>query len=243
MDARMCNDLVAYPDLCDRVFESLARRGEGSKLADLFEQYCDAGECLFEATEAAFFESCLLLDASESIEKRLRQIAGEFAKGSMPGQTKRPYGKASAILCLYWFGLSARQMSSLFSHEEAIHLPPSVARAWLACVTAKDANLLPAVQSKLVGHPSPDVAHLSRFLDDLRAGSVETVGSYKNQKSLWPKAGKFYDARAWLQLELISWAGSTKLLSVGRSDMKVFGRLARTMQEKRRLSRISARLS
>lgn len=242
MDARMYDDLLAYPDLCGRIFESLARRGEGVKLAGLFEQYCDDGECLFEATEAAFFEACLLLDASGAVEKRIRRIAREFAKGSKTGQTGRPHGKASAILCLYWFGLSAKRLLSLFTHDEATHLPPSVARAWLACVTAKNAELLPKVQAKLVGHPSPDVAQLSRFLDDLRTGSVEEVGPYKSQKLRWPKPGKFYDARAWLQLEVISWAGSRKLLSVAKSDARAFGKLTRTSQEKRRLAKIQGRL-
>jgi len=242
MDAKMYEDLVAYPDLCGRIFEALARRGKGKKLADLFERYCDNGECLFEATEAAFFEACLLLDASLKVEVRIRKISRGFAKASMAGQTGRPYGKASAILCLYWFGLSAKALSSLFSDEESLHLPPSVARAWLACVTAKDADLLPTVQAKLVGHPSPDVGQLSRFLDDLLAGSIEAVGAYKRQKSRWPKPGKFYDTRAWLQLELISWAGSEQLRSTGSSDVGHFAKLTRTRQENRRLTKIETRL-
>lgn len=83
---------------------------------------------------------------------------------------------------------------------------------------------------------------MARFLSGLLDGAVDQVGNYKNQRLRWPKTGMFYDARAWLQLDLISRAGSSKLRATARSDCKVFARLARTRQEKRRLGRIKAKI-
>lgn len=243
LDARMHEHLVRYPHLDERIFLCLARRGKTRKLLDLFEEYSQSGESLFEATEAAFFEACLLLDASPTLERRIRRLATAFAKGTAKGQSGGPYGKASAVLCLYWFGLSAKGLGNLFSEEEATSLPSSVARAWLACVTVKDPHLSSAIEAKLIGHPGPDVAKLSRFLTDVRDGAVEQVGNYKNQRPRWPTPGEFYDARAWLQLDLISWAGSSKLRGTAKSDAKAFAKLARTRQEKRRLKKINARLA
>ena len=242
LDSRMYDDLVEYPHLDERIFVSLARRNEGRKLADLFDKYRGEGECLFEATEAAFFEACLLLDASPALEGRVRKLARTFARGAAKGQSGRPYGKASAVLCLYWLGASATSLAKLFFAEDARGLPPSVARAWLACVAAKNADLLPAVQAKLTGHPSLEVARMTCFLSDLLDGAIDQVGSYKNQRPRWPKKGKFYDARAWLQLELTSQAGSAKLGATAKADCKVFARLARTRQEKRRLRQIRANI-
>ncbi|MBN2584563.1 MAG: RNA-directed DNA polymerase [Planctomycetes bacterium] len=242
MDHRMRSDLVEYPHLDARIFHSLASRNEGQKLLNLFEDYRVSGECLFEATEANFFEACLLLDASRALASRIRSMAKTFVRGTAKGHSKNAYGKASAVICLYWFGLSATTLMKLFSEEEARLLPPSVARAWLACVAAKDADSLPVVQAKLIGHPSEDVAKLSRFLGDLLKGTVDQIGNYKNQRTRWPRAGRYYDVRAWLQLELISQTRSRKLKSTAQSDCKVFARFARTRQEKVRLAKINSKL-
>lgn len=243
LDDRMYNDLIEYPHLDERIFLSLAVRNKGDELVSLFWQYLENGESLFEATEASFFEACLLLDAGEDMERGIKELAHSFAKGKLEKQSAGIFGKASAILCLYWFGTSIAELVELFAVEEGPYLPCSVARSWLACVSARHPQSLARIQKKLVGHPSDDVARLSRSLSDLLSGRIDRVGNYKRQKGRWPKYGKFYDTRAWLQLELISRSPAVQLRSISKSDLKSFANLTRTRQEKRVLSRISRRLT
>lgn len=233
LDGRMYEDVIAYPHLAERIFESLARRNRGRELLTLFSKYCRAGESLYESTEATFFDSCLLVDAFPSLEKELRRTAESFSQGKIKGQSLRPFGKAAAVLCLYWFNLPGEKFAQLFSGDEAPRLPSILARAWLAVTAARDPRSLPVVQRKLVGHPSDDVARLSRFISELQEGQVEHVGSYRNLRSRWPLPGRFYDARTWLQLELISTSGSKALRGLARGDVGIFRKYARTRQEKR----------
>ena len=242
LDNRMYSDLVEYPHLDERIFLSLARRNKGEELFDLFSKYCEAGESLFEATEAAFFEACLLLDANSGMEERLRNFATDFVNGEVHGQSGGAFGKGSALLCLYWYDAPGDMLKGIFDSEKAVNLPAVIARAWLAVMAARDPATLPKIQAKLVGHPSDDVARLSRFLTQALTGGVDRVGNYKHQKSRWPSFGKYYDARAWLQLEILSQAKSGKLMETAKSDLKSFSRLARSHQEKRILSRINAGL-
>lgn len=243
LDHRMYDDLIAHPHLDKRIFESLARRNCGEALLSLFERYLQDGESLFEGTEAVFFEACLLLDADKDIEDRIVQLAEKFVRGNAFGQSGGSFGKASALLCLYWFGFRGSDLVNLFTRIEGPLLSPALARTWLACVTALDPKELQNVQMRLVGHPSDDVSKLSQFLADLLAGTIDRVGNYKNQKPRWPAPGKFYDVRAWLQLELITQAKSETLLSTAKTDIKAFQKITRTKQEKRAFSRISARLA
>ncbi len=243
LDDRMYDDLIAHPHLDERIFVSLATRNQGDTLLSLFRRYCEEGESLFEATEASFFESCLRLNASRKTEQSIKEYAEEFATEHAQGQSGGQFGKASALLCLYWFGKNGRELADLFSVEEARLLPSVVARAWLAIVVARDSGLLPYIQAKLVGHSSDDVARLSKFMGDLLSGAVEKVGNYKNQKSRWPGVEKFYDARAWLQLEVFSCVGSSRLKQTAQADLTAFSRLAKTPQEARVLGRVRERLS
>ena len=158
-----------------------------------------------------FFDSCLLADMGPSLETKLRSTAELFSRGKIRGQSLRPFGKAAAVLCLYWFNFPGEKFAPLFSAEEAPRLPSILARAWLAVTAARDTHSLTAVQRKLVGHPSDDVARLSRFLNELQEGQVEGVGNYRNLRSRWPLPGKFYDARTWLQFELLSTSKSKTL--------------------------------
>jgi hypothetical protein len=243
LDGRMYEDVIAYPHLAERIFESLARRDKGRELLTLFSQYCRAGESLYESTEAIFFDSCLLVDAIPSLEKELRGTAELFSQGKIKGQSLRPFGKAAAVLCLYWFNFPGEKFALLFSSDEAPRLPSILARAWLAVTAARDPHSLPVVQRKLVGHPSDDVARLSRFISELQEGQVEHIGSYRNLRSRWPLSGRFYDARTWLQLELLSTSGSKTLRGLAQGDVAIFRNYARTRQEKRVLIRISERLA
>jgi len=242
LDGRMYEDLVEYKQLDQRIFLSLAHRNRGCALLDLFVRYCNQGESLHEATEASFFEACLLLNAEARLEKQLVEYASRFVRNEVPRQSQGAFGKASAVLCMYWFGTNGRDLADLFEADQARLLPSVVARAWLACMAARRPRDLPEIQKKLVGHPADDVARLSRFLDDLLAGSIDHVGSYKNKKPRWPAFGWFYDVRAWLQLEITSRIQLPKLRKRSLADLQAFQKLARTRQEKRVLKRIARRL-
>lgn len=243
LDGRMAEDLVEFPHLDKRIFTSLARRNKGHELFDLFMCYCRAGESLFEATEAAFFEACLLLDAPPALELQLRDLARGFARGEVEGQSGGAHPKASALLCLYWFGGGAEELASQFGSGNASDLPSWVARAWIATVAARDPRFLPRIRGRLLGHPADDVARLSRFLEQVKEGDVRHVGAYKHQRSRWPSPGKFYDCRAWLQLEILSRAGSDQLRRCAKADLFSFAKLAETRQERRVLLRVARRLS
>jgi len=242
LDDRMYDDLLAYPSLDERIFESLSKRNEGAKLLSLFKNYCENGESLYEATEASFFEACMLLNAERELEAKIRRFALEFVKNMGTDQAGGPFGKASALLCLYWYGLDGDGIVDLFSNEEAPRLPAVVARAWLSSAAARKPSNLYRIQAKLLGNPGDDVARLSRFLDDLLNGKVQNVGKYKNLKPRGIKNEMFYDARAWLQLELISQGKSKALRAKAKTDAKIFSKYAHTRQEKRVLERILKRL-
>lgn len=243
LDDQMYDDLIEHPYLDERIFLCLARRNKGEELLALFKRYCKDGESLFEATEAAFFEACLLLDATPKTEAAIRDFANGFARGAVWGQSGGTFGKASALLCLYWFNVSGSDLAELFPAAQTPLLPAVLARVWLATVTARDSRLLHESQAKLVGHPSDDVARLSRFLTGVLSGTIDQVGNYKQQRSRWPATGKFYDSRAWLQFEILSRASSPKLKATARADLAHFVKLTRTRQEKRILSRICTRLN
>ncbi len=243
LDGRMYEDMIAYPHLAERIFESLARRNKGRELLALFSQYCHAEESLYESTEAMFFDCCLLADVAPLLEAKLRSTAELFSQGRVGGQSLRPFGKAAAVLCLYWFNFPGEKFAVLFSSEEAPRLPSILARAWLAVTAARDAGSLPTVQRKLVGHPSDDVARLSRFISELQDGQVDSIGNYRNLRPRWPLPGMFYDARTWLRLELLTRSGSKKLRGIARADIGTFEKYATTRQEKRVLARVRKRLA
>jgi hypothetical protein len=235
--------LIEYPELDERIFQYFARRNRGDQLLTLFSDYCVAGENLFEATESAFFESLLLLDPTPVLAVRLRELASLFAKSGAAGQSGRPLRRASAILVLYWFGEPVWKLQALFDADSARYLPKEVARAWITAVVALRPALLREVQSKLVGHQSDDVARLSSFLSGLLSGTVRKIGNYKTQKSRWPLAGKYYDARSWLLLHIASLTPDKLLRSQLKQDFKSFQALARTIPEKRAAVKIDQRLS
>ena len=243
LDYRMYDDLVDYPHLADRIFLTLAARNEAEKLISLFDRYVCSGESLFEDSEAAFFESSLRLSPAIEMEEVLRKLAHAFVLGQRPYRLQSAYGKASAVLCLYWFDTSPEELLSLFEPDRARSLPAVVARAWAATVSGRRRPLLAEVQGKLVGHPSDDVAKLLRFLADLFSGRVADVGAYASQKPKWPASGEFFDTRAWLQLELISKAGSDELRKRAKNDLCRFRELAESIPEKRTLARIESELT
>jgi hypothetical protein len=242
LEAHALQHLIENPDIDERIFQYYAKRNRGEDLLRLFSDYASTGENLFEATEAAFFESLLLLDPSPALAMRIRELASEFATARSPLQSGKPLSRASAILVMYWFGEPAWRLHGLFNADSARRLLKEVARAWAASVCALRPKLLKSVQSTLVGHPSDDVARLSSFLTALTTGTVATVGNYKNQKSRWPLPGKYYDVRSWLVLDAASCTSESTLKTQLRRDFNAFRALARTAAEKRAASRIGRRL-
>ena len=199
-------------------------------------------ESLYESTEGIFFDSCLLLDASSSLEKSIKNFASYFSTNKIKNQTGKPFGKSSALLCLYWFGMSGKAIYEIFKDIELQYLPISVARTLLTIIAVRNPRYLNNIRAKLIGHSSDDLARLSKFIDDLLCGNLKTIGNYRNQRSRWPLPGKYYDARAWLTFELISRGKHPDIKNIVKNDFKYFEKLAFTKQEKRILRRISKRI-
>jgi hypothetical protein len=219
---RALQDLIEHPDLDERIFQYFAKRNRAPELLHLFSDYRLAGENLFEGTESTFFESVLLLNPNRVIADQIRLLASQFASGIAVGQSGKPLGRSSAILALYWFGEPGWNLSSLFHADDARRLPKEVARAWISTVTALRPGMLKALQAKLVGHLSDDVATLSAFLTGLLAGGISKIGNYKSKRSRWPLPGRYYDARSWLILQMASSTTNNTLKAQLRRDFRSF---------------------
>jgi hypothetical protein len=242
LEAHSILHLVRYPDLAERIFHYLARRNRGQKLLDIFVAYVGNDENLFEHVESQFFEALLLLDPDKRVSDGALAIATAFAKKKLPGQTPRSLGRASAILTLYWLGARTTALQQLYSAEEASELPKEVARAWLTVVAARTPARVESVVERLFGHPADDVLRLVRFLQSLRRGQLATLGKYYNLKNRYPLPGKFYDARAWLLLEVASHSKHPTLRASSSADAKRFAPYVYTAPERRILARVSRRL-
>ena len=86
------------------------------------------------------------------------------------------------------------------------------------------------------------MARLSRFIESLHEGTLASLGNYRKLKTRWPLAGKYYDVRTWLMLELASHAENTTLRFRLRDDLGYFLKYQATAPERRVLSRISRNL-
>ena len=232
LEARALGDLVLNPLMDHKIFSYFSKRNRFAELFSLFSKYSGSGESLFEATEAAFFESTLLLDPDSTYSSRFREHALSFALQGVNSQPKRPLGIASAILSLYWLDGPVELLTDLYPSKQAHRLPKEVARTWMACAAALCPDRLSHVQSAPFGHPSDDVARLARFLNQLLAGGVDHLGHYKSQKSRWPLAGKYYDARSWLVLDIAASSPNQRLVAGNERDLRAFAKLARTKSEK-----------
>ncbi|WP_435017955.1 RNA-directed DNA polymerase [Tundrisphaera sp. TA3] len=242
LEVRALGDLIANPELDERIFTYFSKRNRFAELFSLFSSYTEAEESLFEATEVAFFESSLLLDPDVPHAKLYRNQALRFAEGGVKSRSKRPLSIASAILSVYWFDGSIDSLVDLYPTKAAHRLPKEVARTWMACVAALSPDQLGKVQSALFGHPSDDVARLGRFLTELLAGRVHHLGHYKSQKHRWPLPGDYYDARSWLILDIAASSPSERLRAQNRKDYGAFEKLARTSPEITVSTRISTKL-
>jgi len=242
LEARALVDLIDYPYLADRIFAYFARRNRAGQLLRLFEAYLSADENLHEFIESRFFEACLVLSPPTRVRNGIRKLAGLFAKGQHPKQTRRPLGRASAIICLYWLGAGAIDLEELFDHTSARSLPKEVARAWLACVAARSPRRINTVLHRLVGNGGDDVASLARFLVLLTGGRLDNIGPYYNKRPRWPGRGYCYDARSWLMLELSSHSQHPTVRKRTKTDITRFAKLASSWPERAALHRIRKRV-
>jgi hypothetical protein len=242
LEARSLEDLIQYPYLAERIFAYFARRNRGRPLFRLFAAYMARGENLHEVTEAQYFDAVQLLDPSAQVAADVRDLADAFARGAYARQTGRPLARSGAIMCMYWLGSPAARVATLFTAAQARGLPKEVARSWLACGAALRPRALTSMLNALVGHPSDDVARMSRFLLTVFAGTLDTVGWFYRQKSKWPARGRYYDPRAWLVLDLCSRSPNPRMRARIRADVQRFARLASSRPEQRVLSRVRARL-
>lgn len=241
LDDRAAADIVEYPLLAQVVFSYFATNDRWRELRGVFEGYCAAGECLFETVEAWFFEACLMMNLDAAAEEEALGAALQATRGDALGRVPGSVGRVPSTLCVFWFDASPQALAELFSDEQARHLPAPVARAWLAVCAAREFSALREAQAKLVGNAADDVAKLSHFLTALSRGDIESVGYYKHQRKMWAARGKLYDARAWLQLELLAASSSEKLRSTAQRDFPAFAKLVRTRQENRVHDRVAAR--
>jgi hypothetical protein len=243
LDGRVLNDLITYPNLAGRIFESLARQDRTSELIDLFYRYARKGECLFEGVEAAFFDCLLLSAAGVADSKAIRLLCLNFIRDKVPRTSKRPLGRASAVLAYYWFGGGIPKLVNILSRTKGHSLPSEVGRAWLAVVSARAPQLVPDTNRALMGHPSDDVSRLAQFLSDLGRGKDFQLQPFASKRPRWPLKGHFFDARAWLVLEILSQCQSKWAKTRVRSEIKRFQPLARTLQEQHALLRIRRNLA
>jgi hypothetical protein len=65
--------------------------------------------------------------------------------------------------------------------------------------------------------------------------------SFAGLKRRWPQPGMHYDARAWLQMEIMSQSGDVTAASWLNSEVSRFARYTTTRQEMRILKRILSR--
>jgi hypothetical protein len=243
LDDQSLEHLILYPDLCDRIFESFAKRGRIKSLLVLFRDYVDEGECLFEATESTFFNALLLANATPRREKLCLGLATEFISRKMGRTSGRPLGIASAILCYYWFGGDISALPSLLKTSRWTAVPEAVVRSILAVSGARNLksyrNLLP----NFVGYPGDDVGRLVQFINGILIGKLSDLVRFAHPKDRWPLTGKHYDARAWLCLELLAHSPNSKIRSWLRSEFKHFEKLVVTRQEQRVRSRVKKLLA
>ena len=244
LNDRMPSDLVEFPELDERIFLALARMNHPRQLLKIFKAHCKEWGSLFEATEATLFDTALLADMPSSTEELWREFALDFSCAKVEGASGGAYGQAAAMLALYWFGADGQHIADVFLNKNPHRLPAPVARAWLTTTVVLDRETLPQIQAALVGHPSDDVARLSQFLGALLRGDVAGVGDEGwGARPRWPASGKYYDARTWLQLDLLATGSSSKLKAAVAKKVKSFANLATTRQEKRVLARIRDKLS
>jgi hypothetical protein len=242
-DRDALESLVEYPAIAPRVFSSFALRGRVVEMVELFAEYVGQGESLFEGTEAQFFDALLVGDPSRSGERKALELVERFLDGSLGASSGGELGKSSAILAYYWLGGNVGDLAALLSSVGWSRVSTQVARPFLAALAATAPSQFQAHAIQFVGHPSDDVGRIVEFSNAIVTGKfAKPPFPYAHLKPRWPLAGKRYDARAWLQLELLSRSTHTSVGAWLKAEVARFAKYARTRQEKRVLGRIRKRV-
>jgi hypothetical protein len=242
-DRYALESLVEYPAIAPRIFSSLTQRGRVTTLIKVFEDYVAQGESLFEATEAQFFDSLLVGDLSRASEKKALNLVTRFLDGTLGPCSGGELGRGSAILTYYWLGGDENHLESVVGATGWSKVLTQVARAFLATHAATSPTRFKDAAIKFVGHPSDDVGRLTEFINAIIAGEIGKLPfAFAHLKPRWPLPGKRYDARAWLQLELLSRSSDKTAVAWLKGEVARFEKYAKTRQEKRVLSRIRKRI-
>jgi len=242
-DREALDSLVEYPGIAPRVFSSFAMRGRVVEMVELFAEYVGQGESLFEATEAQFFEALLVGDPSRSGETKALDLIERFLDGSLGTCSGGELGKSSAILAYYWLGGNVSELAVLVSGGDWSRVSAQVARSFLAALAATAPSRFQAHAIQFVGHPSDDVGRIVEFANAIITGTfAKPPFPYAHLKLRWPLTGKRYDARAWLQLELLSRSTDNSVGAWLKAEVDRFAKYARTRQERRVLGRIRKRV-
>jgi hypothetical protein len=243
LDQYAYDHIVEYPAIASRVFSSLAKRGRIETLLNIFERYVEQGESLFEATEAQFFDALLLADICHTDERAVLDLVLRYLNGSIGTGSLGELGGAVATLAYYWFGGEPKDLEPILGKSGWSAVSPQVARSLLSTTVAKNPTTFSALAIKFVGHPSDDVAKIAEFLNAVLVGEIGKLSfSFAHLKPRWPRPGKHYDARAWLQLEIISQTGDKTARPWLKSEVNRFKKYAMSRQEKRVLNRIWRRV-
>ncbi len=238
LDALALEHLIEYPDIQVRIFETFAKRGETGKLIQLFRDFVDARECLFEASEVAFFEALLLADPRPRQEKVCRALVLDFLTGKIGSTSGKPLGIASAVLCYYWFGGDVRDLPSILGIKRWASVPEPVVRSVLAVTAARRPRQYRELLPYLVGYPGDDAGRLAQFLEGISTGRIRDIIKFAHPKKRWPLRGEHYDTRSWLCLELLSRSPEPTLQRWLRTEYKKFDKLVVTRQERRVAKRV-----
>ena len=239
LDSYTYGHIVEYPTIAPRIFSTLAKRGKINGLLHIFEEYVQQGESLFEATEAHFFDALLLANIGPSNERTALDLVRRYLSGKMGTDSRGELGKAASILAYYWFGGDPKDLEPILGRSGWTDVSPQVARSLLSTTVAMNPSSFPALAIKFVGHPSNDVARIAEFLAAVLVGEIGKLSfSFAHLKPRWPRPGKHYDARAWLQLEIISHTGDKTARPWLKNEVRRFSKYVTSRQEKRVLRRI-----
>ena len=218
----MQSDLINHPQLAGRIFECLAARGRIAGLIDLFRKHVSSGECLYESTEVAFFETLLRHDISGNSAPKAKAFAKQWLEGKTSG-TGLPHSKGPAAILLYWLGDGrAAPMIQRILMKPGQNLTGGVARSLLASLVALNPKSVNAAIQACVGFDSPATSSFAKLLQKLR---TDRGLELPNNRLVYPRKPfttnrEIYEARAWLKLEVLSLSCSKKAKGRLRTELK-----------------------
>jgi hypothetical protein len=241
---RSYSDLVQYPTLAPRIFEYWVARRAYKGLIRLFERFVRQGECLYESVAVAFFETILGSDPPDDARRALRALAQRVLAGDWPPDLG-DYPKQSAALCLYWVGdkRSARSFRRIVRNDGAA-LPEGVVRALLSAAACLAPGDLTGTLGDAVRVGKPSVASLATTISRLRGNKISGVPGARviNGRWSWALRRTVYDARMWLQLEILAFGRSAHIRTKLKREVQLLRRENLSRSEERCLRRLRDRL-